>query len=277
MGKTSSMAMIAMKYAAKAEHMKDFVFTINLKHVHKETSLPELIVAEHCCLSHTNVAHIKAILEGKTQCKVALLLDDYQKYKRGTNKEIDEAIKSGIGNCLLILISCPGHIDKDIHLHMDGEVIMTGFSMETVQQCCSLYLESETDNLVDKLLQDATKTGFCNIDEGNPGLLSIPCILFMICGIYENQHSLPATQTNVVKEIIEHLMDRSTLKYFGCKSSELNHLCDLLYDLGEISWKALQRNVGHVFLPQVKPYGLIKKLKCNFLSITRNKQHDIQY
>ena len=49
--------------------------------------------------------HIESILEGETNHKVLLLLDGYDEYRRGINRDIDEAIESKIGNCLLILTS----------------------------------------------------------------------------------------------------------------------------------------------------------------------------
>ena len=72
MGKTASMAMLAVKYATKSEEMKqfDFVFTIRLKYVDKHSSLPELIVKQHDKLKSHHIGQIKAILEGKTKHKV---------------------------------------------------------------------------------------------------------------------------------------------------------------------------------------------------------------
>ena len=49
MGKTASVAMLAVKYANKSDEMKDFdfVFTVRLKYVEKHLSLPGLIVKQH--------------------------------------------------------------------------------------------------------------------------------------------------------------------------------------------------------------------------------------
>ena len=90
-GKTASVAMLAVKYANKSDEMKefDFAFTIRLKYVDETSSLPELIVQQHEKLKPEHVSQIRAILEGKTKHKVALLLDGYDEYKKGTNKEID--------------------------------------------------------------------------------------------------------------------------------------------------------------------------------------------
>ena len=275
MGKTASVAMLAVKFANKSEEMKefDFVFTIRLKYVDKSSSLPELIVKQHEKLKSQHVGQIRAILEGKTKHKVALLLDGYDEYKRGTNRDIDEAIKSGIGNCFLLLTSRPGYVEKDIQDRMDGEVRIDGFSPEKIRECCNLYLGSEQQT--DKLLNQATSAGICNlyldsetqIEEeptveqaiyaiyhvlnNDPELLRIPIILLMTCVIFDEKQSLPKKRTEIIGTIIQLMMDRSTLKHFGCKSSGLQKLDSLLYALGEQSWTALQKDIGQLLLIKV--------------------------
>ena len=112
MGKTDSVAMLAVKYATKFDEMNefDFVFTVRLKYAEKDVSLPELIVKQHDKLKPQHVSQIRAILEGKTKHKVALLLDGYDEYKKGTNKEI--------------------------------KVRMEGFNNENIRKCSDLYLRS---------------------------------------------------------------------------------------------------------------------------------------
>ena len=256
MGKTASVAMLAVKYANNSDEMKDFdfVFTIRLKYVDKHSSLPELIVNQHDKLKSNHVSQIRAILEGKTKHKVALLLDGYDEYKRGTNKEIDEAIESGIGNCFLLLTSRPGYVEKDIQDRMDGAVTIDGFSPEKIRECCNLYLGSEEET--DKLIKQAQEAGiwYLSIFGNDPGLLTIPIILLMTCVIFDEKQSLPKKKTEIIGTIIELMMDRSTLRHFGCKSSELQHLDSLLCALGELSWKALQKDIGQLLLIQVISY-----------------------
>ena len=256
MGKTASVAMLAVKYANKSEEMKefDFVFTIRLKYVDKSSSLSELIVKQHDKLKSQHISQIRAILQGKTKHKVALLLDGYDEYKKGTNTEIDEAIKSGIGNCLMLLTSRPGYVDKDIQERLDGEVIIDGFSLEKIRECCNLYLGSEEQTEI--LLKQAKKSDICDISRywNDPGLLRIPIILLMTCVIFDEAQSLPKKKTEIIRTIIQLMMDRSTLKHFGCKSSELQNLDSLLYALGEQSWKALQKDIGQLLLKQVIYY-----------------------
>ena len=256
MGKTASVAMLAVKYANKSDEMKnfDFVFTIRLKYVDKSSSLPELIVKQHDKLKSQHVTQIRAILEGKTKHKVALLLDGYDEYKRGTNKEIDEAIESGIGNCFLLLTSRPGYVEKYIHDRMDGEVRIDGFSSEKIRECCKLYLESEEQT--ERLIEQTEKSGISRLATfwRDSGLLRIPIILLMKCVIFDEKQSLPKKKTEIIGTIIELMMDRSTLKHFGCKSSELQHLDSLLWALGELSWAALRKDIGQMLLMQVVFY-----------------------
>ena len=217
----------------------------------EKSSLPELILKQHDKLKPHHVGQIRAILEGKTKHKVALLLDGYDEYKRGTHKDIDEAIESGIGNCFLFLTSRPGYVDKDIQDRMDGEVRIDGFSIEKVYECCNLYLGSKEQT--DELLKQAQTAGICQLSwyRNYVGILRIPIILLMTCVIFDMKQSLPKQKTEIIRTIIELMMDRSTLKHFGCKSSELKHLDTLLFKLGEISWKALQNDIGQLLLIQV--------------------------
>ena len=250
MGKTASVAMLSVKYANKSEEMKDFdfVFTVRLKYVEKHLSLPGLIVKQHEKLKSQHVTQIRAILEGKTKHKVAFLLDGYDEYKWGTNKDIDEAIESGIGNCFLLLTSRPGYVEKDIQDRMDGAVRINGFSPKKIRECCNLYLGSEEQT--DKLIKQAQEAELCGY-WSDPGLLRIPIILLMTCVIFDEKQSLPKKKTEIIGTIIELMMDRSTLKHFGSKSSELQQLDSLLYALGKESWNALHKDIGQLLLIQV--------------------------
>ena len=111
----------------------DFVFLLRLCYVDKDSSLAELIVAQHEKLEQTDIKSIEAILKGKTKCSTLLILDGYDEYKPGTNNEIDRAIEATIGNCFLILTSRPDlpskkgqYVSKKIRDRMDGEVIIEG-------------------------------------------------------------------------------------------------------------------------------------------------------
>ena len=167
------------------------------------------------------------------------MLDGYDEYKPGTNKDIDKAIESTIGNCFLIVTSRPGYLKKHTRDKMDGEVIIEGFSSKNILLCATKYLGSFEKSL--EMLKEAKKTG---IDV----LLHVPIILVMTVVVYLENESLPKTKTGIYNTIYRLAMDRTTLKTFGCKSSDIPKLEDLLYTLGELSWTALQKDIQQLLL-----------------------------
>ena len=223
------------------------MFLLRLVYVNKTSFLAELIVAQHEKLEHGDIKHIEAILKGKTRHKILLIMDGYDEYKPGTNKEIDRAIESTIGNCFLILTSRPDlpskdgqFVSKKIRDRMDGEVIIEGFSEESIQKCSAQYLENEEQSKV--MLQQAS-------DAGIDVLLKVPIVLLMVCVLFSEQTSLPGTRTEIVKQIFELTIDRTILKHFLPDVRDL--VDDLLFSLGEESWKALQSDVQQLLLKKV--------------------------
>ena len=104
-----------------------FVFLIQLRYVQQTHSLAEVIKSQHN-LDEISTDHIRSIIKGETNHKVLILLDGYDEYKKGTNRDIDKAIESKIGNCFLILTSRPGNdsgeitfVSERVRNKMDGE------------------------------------------------------------------------------------------------------------------------------------------------------------
>ena len=248
MGKTATIALLALQWAKQSEKMKgfDFVWTLRLKFVDESLSLPELIVAQHDRLKVKKIKpkYIRSILEGNTGHKVLLLLDGYDEYKTGTHKDIDEAIEFTVGNCFLIMTSRPGdcHVSRRIRNKMDGIVAIEGFSEENIVKYSTLYLGCEEDS--SKMLDQARKTG---LNE----LLKVPIILLMCCVVFKEEKSLPNTQTRLYAIVFELIMDRTTLNTFNYKSAELPNITQLLNILGEFSWKALQTDFQQLLLNKV--------------------------
>ena len=89
-------------------------------------------------------------------------------------------------------------------------------------------LESEEQSRV--MLQQAS-------DAGIGVLLKVPIVLLMVCVLFLEQTSLPGTRTKIVKQIFELTIDRTILKNVQPDIRDL--LEDLLFSLGELSWKAL--------------------------------------
>ena len=174
-----------------------------------------------------------------------LLLDGYDEYKIGTNKDIDEAIEFTVGNCFLMMTSRPGdcYVSRKIKNKMDGIVAIEGFSEENIVKCSTLYLGCEEDS--NKMLDQARKTG---LNE----LLKVPIILLMCCVVFMEEKSLPNTRTRLYAIVFELIMDRRTLNTFNCKSAELPNITELLNILGEFSWKALQTDFRQLLLNKVR-------------------------
>ena len=215
----------------------------------RNCSLAELVVDEHD-LEKEDMEIVKSILTGKMNHKVLLLLDGYDEYIRGTDTELDRAIDKTLGKCFLILTSRPNE-GKDftqyIRKKMDGEVVIQGFSEENIMKCCSLYLGSESE--ADKFLEEAEKAA--DLYE----LLTVPIILLMTSILFseDDRKSLPERKTELYQNIYEFVMDRSTLKphNFGCYSSEVPNLEEMLQTLGRFAWEALQNDVKQLLINKV--------------------------
>ena len=226
----------------------DFLFLLRLCHANDTSSLAELIVTQHEKLEQEDTKYIKAILKGKTKHRVLLIFDGYDEYQPGTNKEIDRAIKSSIGNCLLILTSRPDlpsqegqYVSKEIRDRMDGEVIIEGFNEETIKKCSAQFLDNDEESKA--MLQQAAKTG---IDI----LLKVPIVLLMVCVLFSENASLPETRTKIVKKIYNLTIERTILKHLKHDIRDL--LEDLLFSLGELAWKALYSDIQQLLLRKVR-------------------------
>ena len=212
------------------------------------SSLAEVIKYQHN-LDEICTDHIRSVIKGETNHKVLLLLDGYDEYKNGTNKDIDKAIESKIGNCFLILTSRPGNdsgdrmfISKKIRNRMDGELVIEGFSRKNIEKCSIQYLISEETR--QKFLNQAVETKLFD-------LLHVPIILLMSCTVFISNMSLPHLKTKLYGDIFDLIMDRTTLKTFGCKSSDVPNIEQCLSILGKLSWKALQNDTRQLLLNKV--------------------------
>ena len=212
-------------------------------------SLAELVADEHD-LKKKDIELVESILTGKTNHKVLLLLDGYDEYTAGTNTEVDSAVTNTIGKSLLILTSRPKDgtdFTRYIKDKMDGEVEIEGFSEQNILKCCSRYLGSKREGK--QFLKEASKKA------GLYKLLHVPIILLMTSVLYneDDKKSLPERKTELYENLYEFVMDRSTLKphNFGCVSSEIPNLEDMLHTLGKFAWEALQNDVRQLLMNKV--------------------------
>ena len=86
-------------------------------------------------------------------------------------------------------------------------------------------------------------------------LLKVPIILLIVSVLYndDDKKSLPESRTELYEDLYEFMMDRSTLKSnnYGCYSSKIPNLQDMLQTLGKFAWEALQRDVRQLLIDKV--------------------------
>ena len=216
------------------------MFLVRLRYISKTLSLTHAIKKQHGLENNVPVEYIEAILKGKTNHRVLLMLDGYDEYTPGTNKDIDGVIESGIGNCFLILTSRPGeYLSQRLRNRMDGEIMIEGFSEEKIRECSTKYLQSES--MSKEMLSQAKVTGIYE-------LLHVPIILVMTVVVFIEEKALPNSKTGIYKTIFRLVTNRTTLKNFGLKSENIPQMEYWLQTLGEFAWKALQNDVQQLLL-----------------------------
>ena len=248
-----------------------YAFLIQLRHIEKDGSLAEVIIAQHRKLKVRRIqpSDLQAILEGETEEEVLLLIDGYDEYKKGLNEDIDDVIENGIGNCHIIITSRPGkHLDG-IRRFMSGEVKITGLSDTNIRNCVEHFLGSKemTVAMLQQILGESNTTKACNMMHdgawpvnmllhGPPWdrfyyLLKIPILLLMVCMIYKQNKSRPASKTQIIEKMIQMMISRTTLKTLGKRCEEMEDLEHLLCLLGKLAWEALQRDSMQLLIKQV--------------------------
>ena len=249
MSKTASMAMMALDWVKGKEELKkfNFVFLIRLRYADKESSLAELIISQHNRLEVMEVKPetVKNILKGKTRHKTLLILDGYDEYKPGTNKDIDNAIEKTVGCSVLLLTSRPGYLSETIRPTMRNIATITGFNEENIMKSSELLLGSRDE--AETMIEQAEEAGIYD-------LLHVPIILLFSCLVFREQNSLPKTQTEIYQEIFKLLIDRSAEKDDSLKNLDKDSLDELLDILGEASWNALQKDTGELLLNKVNVF-----------------------
>ena len=127
MGKSTAMKHLAFSWAdGTSQELKkfDFVFHISLKHVRDNSSIENIIIAQHIGLKANEIKseEINIILNRESRSKTLLLIDGHDEYKTGTNSDIDDAIKKEkLWNCWMILTSRETTQLVDVKQYMDAE------------------------------------------------------------------------------------------------------------------------------------------------------------
>ena len=301
-GKSSSLALLAMDWVEGNNPLLqkfDYTFLIQLRHVKSNSPLEMEIIAQHRSLQNILPSHLRLILHGSTlkeikqtkkfgpfklfkrkqkvevKEKVLLLIDGYDEYKRRKNQDIDDIIKNGIGNCYIIITSRPGAHLNEIRRFMSGEVKITGLSHRNIKKCAEHFLGSKemSEEMLKQVLcyskgDDSDDTSsISSVDSDEEGnlyhLLRIPILLLMVCMIYKQDKSLPASKTQIIDKMIQLSISRTTLKTLGRKCEEIEDLEHLLCLLGELAWEALQRDSMELLIRRVRNLQAMNPLYDN--------------
>ena len=198
-----------------------FVWTIRLRDIDKGSTLSAANKTTAWPVEKSvQLRRLGRSLMARLGRKVALLLDGYDQYKRGRNKEIDEAIESGIANCFIIVTSRLGHSGTShIRPHMDGEITIEGLSVKNIRRCSDLYLANRNERR--EMLKQARAAGIYTTHRASKQdhssrrmrddeYLRVPVILLMICSVYDtSNHHLPKKKAEILKSLFSNFIQRS--------------------------------------------------------------------
>ena len=175
------------------------------------------------------------------------------------NKEIDKVLESGMGNCFIVITSRPGYVSDEIRKTMDCEVTIEGLSVKNIKKCSKFYMDSKKKST--DMLKQAKAVGIFKPTDGlfqklffsssiiDQALLRIPIMLLMTCFIYEENQSLPATRTDILKTLYVLLGQRFANKVSGKTGNKKEIHENTLSKLGKLAWDALK--IDQLILPKV--------------------------
>ena len=221
----------------------DFLFLIALSQVDKTSSLGE-IVKTQMGLSDVPTVHLESILEGKTKHKVLLILDGYNEYIPGMNASIDKALTEGNINRYTILTCCHGdYLDNDV----DAVVEIKGFASESGEKWIISFLPilKSRRNMVIQY-QNLVLQNFQDFK------------LFMVAAVSLETNASADTFAKFLEIVYNMILERATIQKFKLKPEELEQLTDWLNILNQMSWEALQKDVGKYLLSKVTISNLDK-------------------
>ena len=243
-GKSIAMKYLALIWAKGSDQdLKniDFIFHISLKYVRDNSNIEDIIIAQHSGLksNKVNPAEIKAILEGETEGKVLIIFDGHDEYKRGRNKDIDEAIeKQKLWNCWMIVTSRESEQIKHVKQYMDAEAEIHGFDADNIKKYLSKSLDSKEK--CDELWNEAMERGLIKEDvlgELEYNIVDIPLFLHMVCSLFSSNQTLPETRTKIIEAIVCLHIEREAIRETGQKA-DIN-VAQCLIELGKLAWQGL--------------------------------------
>ncbi len=228
-----------------------FVFLILLRYVEENDSLEHIIMEQHGRLKTMNVSpsEVKTIIQGQPNSNILLMFDGYDEYSEGSNEDIDDILRNGRENCMIIVSSRSGDFLHPIKTSMDEEIRITGFSKWNIVKCAEQYLGSSQS--CNDLLSQAEQAG---IHSWEDTLLHVPIILLMACAVFMENKYLPSKKTDIFKQVVHMSVSRTTLKTMGKTASEVENLQELMVKLGKLALEALLRETKQLLLYKVNVF-----------------------
>ncbi len=259
-GKTSSLGLLALDWAENTRQELEqfqFVFLILLRYVERNDSLEHIIMEQHGRLKTMRVSpsEVRSIIEGENS-NILLMFDGYDEYTKGCNEDIDDILKNGRENCMILVSSRSGDFLHPIKSNMGEEVRIRGFSKENIVKCAEQYLG--TDKSCNDFLSQAKQAGIHSRQETSRrsynGLLHVPIILLMSCAVFIENKCLPSKKTDIFKQVVHMSISRTTLKTMGKTASQVEDLEELMVKLGKLALEALLRETKQLLLYKVNVF-----------------------
>ena len=221
----------------------DFLFLIALCHVNKTASLGE-IVKTQMGLSDVPAVHLESILEGKTNHKVLLIVDGYNEYIPGMNASIDKALTEGNTNRYTIITCCHGdYLGNDV----DAVVEIKGLGTYEIKAWNNSFFKNYE-----------LKMNMARQFSSLLAMTNLPLKEFMMAAVSLETNASADTFAKFLDIVYDRIVERATIQKFQRKPEELEQLTDWLDILNEMSWEALQKDVGQYLLSKVTISNLDK-------------------
>ena len=202
------------------------------------------LVINQMGLNRTAQHHLQAILDGKANREVLLILDGHDKYIPETNKNIDMVVETGLRSGSVIITCCYGdYLHRQVQKQLDAVVDIKGFYGPKSEEWAELYLGSTDCKDMYEQYGDLLHH---SVEFARPIFTLMASVIY----IGKTTTSLKTT-TEVLCKVLEMILTRASMESFGCPRSELQDLETGLSILGEMSFKSLQKVVRHHLLDKV--------------------------
>lgn len=233
----------------------DFVFHIALKFAKQNQTLQDLIVEQHAVLKRQNVSQytIRQILQEEISQRKLLLMDGYDEYKVGTSPHIDDVLKRGLSQSVILLTSRDTKEVAELKPYMDLEAEIIGFGPTGVRKYTTKYLGSEEMQI--KLYIDALGNQIIQYRKGafDFGIMQVPIFLHMICVLFQRKNPFPATKTGIISAIVKRCPDWEEVRKSGKKTDDewKAALDTALLKLGKFAWQQLLKGDKRLMFTKV--------------------------